>query len=70
MRYIISILLTFFIFSCKQDSKIEKNSEGFHWVEPKKWQSMGPICFNLQAFPIRSLCWFFLNGSPLTDSIP
>ncbi len=59
-------MLIALLIGCARNSETAKSGEGFQWVEPKKWQSMGPISFKLQAFPDQEFMlvfpeWFTSN---------
>jgi hypothetical protein len=51
-KYVIAYsMLIALLIGCERNSETVKSGKGIQWVEPKKWQSMGPISFKLQAFP-------------------
>jgi hypothetical protein len=59
-------VLIVLLIGCERNSENINSGEGIQWVEPKKWQSMGPISFKLPAFPDQEFMlvfpeWFTSN---------
>ena len=51
-KYVIAYsMLIALLIGCERNSEMAKSGKGIQWVEPKKWKSMGPVCFKLEAFP-------------------